>query len=156
MALSLNNLKPAKGSAKRPFIIGRGHGSGMGKTSGRGTKGQAARSGVSGLRLKGMRALMLSMPKARGFTSQYTKDVTITLTALVEAFPKECKVNLEALHEKKFLNKSQRTAKIVSTGSINVPLHVFDIKCSPSAKALIEKAGGSVAAIKPKKVHKHK
>lgn len=152
--LSLHNLKPAHGSVKKSFIIGRGHGSGHGKTAGRGTKGQAARSGVSGLKLQGFRALMLSMPKSRGFVSMHAKDVTVTLSALAEAFTKEAKVNLDALKEKGIIQKSVPSVKIVSTGKITVPIHVFGIKASAGAKAAIEKAGGSVAPIKIKKAKK--
>ena len=154
MILSLHTLKPAHGSAKRPFIIGRGHGSGKGKTAGRGTKGQASRSGVSGLKLQGFRALMLSMPKSRGFVSQHAKAVTVTLSALATAYPQESKVNVESLKAKNLLQQGDSSAKIVSTGSIKVPLHIFGIKVSEGAKAAIEKAGGSVAPMRVKKMKK--
>lgn len=144
MAVGLHTLKPAKGSVKKKFVIGRGHGSGLVKTAGRGTKGQRARSGVSGLKLKGFRAQMLSMPKKRGFQSLEKKYVGITLDMLEKHFVSGGKITDETLRAKGLLRRSEIGAKILSNGAVKHAFVVFGVPCTAKAKEAIEKAGGSV------------
>jgi len=150
MSLGLHTLKPAKGATQKRWVVGRGHGTGIGKTSGRGMKGQTARSGVSGLRLKGFRHLMLSTPKARGFTSGYDKPITITLGELSFASKPGDKVNLDSLRDAKLITRGTREVKIVSGGKLRGAFHLKGIKTTVTAKKAIEEAGGSVSFRAPK------
>ena len=144
MALELHTLKPARGSTKKRWVVGRGHGSGIGKTSGRGMKGQTARSGVSGLKLKGFRHLMLAIPKSRGFTSGYKKVTTISLAELSREFGAKETVTYEALRLKKLLQRNERDVKIVGVGKVKTALNIKSVPVSAGAKKAIEAAGGSV------------
>jgi len=140
----LNTLKPAKGSNKASKRVGRGIGSGSGKTCGRGHKGQKSRSG-GGVRVGfegGQMPLQMRLPKF-GFTSRvgrYSAEVrlseveksgldTITLAALVEA-------NLVPARTKK--------AKIILSGELTRAVTVTDVAATKGAKAAIEAAGGKV------------
>ena len=142
----LNTLKPAKGSNKASKRVGRGIGSGSGKTCGRGHKGQKSRSG-GGVRVGfegGQMPLQMRLPKF-GFTSRvgrYSAEVrlneieksgldTISLTALVEA-------NIVPLQTKK--------AKIILSGELKRSVTVTDVAVTKGAKAAIEAAGGKVEA----------
>ncbi|MFH0928145.1 MAG: 50S ribosomal protein L15, partial [bacterium] len=127
-------------------VVGRGHGTGIGKTSGRGMKGQTARSGVSGLRLKSFRSLMLSIPKARGFTSFKKKLETVTTGRLASCFESKAVITEKALKEKGILTKTSSSAKIVLSGEVKFPLTIKGLKCSKGATEAILKAGGQVIA----------
>jgi len=144
MALSLHTVKPNKGSRRTSKRVGRGLGS-KGTYSGRGVKGQSARSGVSGLKLKGLRAIMLAQPKLRGFTSLKGKSETITLTQLSRAFSDGAKVTPEILIAKGLANQNKSGIKILNTGTIAIKLSIIGCRVSAGAKEKIEKAGGSVA-----------
>lgn len=142
----LNTLKPAKGSNKASKRVGRGIGSGSGKTCGRGHKGQKSRSGGS-VRVGfegGQMPLQMRLPKF-GFTSRigrYSAEVrlneidksgldTISLAALVEA-------NIVPLQTRK--------AKIILSGELKRAVTVTDVAVTKGAKAAIEAAGGKVEA----------
>ncbi len=142
----LNTLKPAKGSNKASKRVGRGIGSGSGKTCGRGHKGQKSRSGGS-VRVGfegGQMPLQMRLPKF-GFTSRigrYSAEVrlneidksgldTISLAALVEA-------NIVPLQTRK--------AKIILSGDLKRAVTVTDVSVTKGAKAAIEAAGGKVEA----------
>ena len=142
----LNTLKPAKGSNKASKRVGRGIGSGSGKTCGRGHKGQKSRSG-GGVRVGfegGQMPLQMRLPKF-GFTSRvgrYSAEVrlseiensgldTITLAALVEA-------NL--------VPAQTRKAKIILSGELKRAVTVANVAVTKGAKAAIEAAGGKVEA----------
>lgn len=143
--LSLHTLRPAKGARRRYKRIGRGEGSGKGKTAGRGTKGQKARSGGrSGLKLKGMRFTLLRIPKSRGFKSQRPKLVTVTLTQLERWFQSGAEVSARVLRERHLIPKDAPGAKVVFTGVIRKKLVIKDLSMTPKAKEAIEKAGGKV------------
>src|SRR5262245_10984998 len=88
MTLKLHSLKPAKGAKTSRRRLGRGPGSGRGKTAGKGTKGQKARTGGRNkLRLMGMKMIIRRIPKLRGFKSHHPKDEVVTLAELQKAFP---------------------------------------------------------------------
>jgi large subunit ribosomal protein L15 len=145
MSLSLNTLKPAHGSRTKSFRIGRGHGSGRGKTAGKGTKGQKARTGGGKkLQLKGLKQMLLSFPKNRGFQSRYPKARAIPLAKL-ESFGAGTTVSVDTLREKGLMTRRDVTAKIVGTGTLSKALKVSGITVSATAKAAIEKAGGSIS-----------
>ena len=143
MALSLHTVKPNKGSRRTSKRVGRGLGS-KGTYSGRGVKGQSARSGVSGLKLKGMRHIMLAQPKLRGFTSLQGKSETVTLTDLSRAFADGAKVTPEAIIAKGLADQNKMGIKILATGTIAIKLSIVGCRVSAAAKEKIEKAGGTV------------
>ena len=144
MSLTLNSLKPKHGSRKASFRIGRGEGSGLGKTSGRGSKGQKARSGGRhGLKRLGMRHMLLSFPKVRGFRSRYDKAETISLKRL-EVFETGANVTMKELRKKGLVTRAAKAVKIVGNEAISKKLKVSGVATSASAKAAIEAAGGSV------------
>lgn len=144
MTLTLHSLQPKHGSRKSSFRIGRGEGSGLGKTSGRGSKGQKARSGGRhNLKRLGMRAMLLSFPKVRGFQSRYDKAETVTLKQL-ESFENGAKINANELRKKGLVTRSAKSVKILGTGTLTKKLHVSGVALSTGAKSAIESAGGSV------------
>ena len=144
MTLSLHTLKSQKGSRKSKKRIGRGLGS-TGTYSGRGVKGQRARSGGrSGLALKGLRPLMLATPKKRGFTVSTKKPVVLNIGDLVKEFANGAKVNPKILEKRGLVDDSSCGVKILGKGEIGITLIVSGCLVSVSAKAKIEKAGGAI------------
>ncbi|MCA9384419.1 MAG: 50S ribosomal protein L15 [Candidatus Magasanikbacteria bacterium] len=144
MSLTLHSLKPKHGSRKKSFRIGRGEGTGIGKTSGRGANGQKSRSGGKhGLKRLGMKSMLLSFPKVRGFRSRYDKATTITLKRL-EAFETGSMVTMQELRKRGLVTRTAKAVKIVGNEAISKKLNVSGVAISASAKAAIEAAGGSV------------
>ncbi len=142
MTLSLHTIQPAKNSQKKKKKIGRG--GKRGTYSGKGLKGQKARSGASGLKRLGMRQLIESTHKLKGFKSRNPKPEIVNLNTLNEKFPKGGKITPEILKENKLVNKIQNKIKILSNGEISVKLKVENCYVSKNAKEKIEKVGGSV------------
>lgn len=146
MSLSLHTIAPNAGSHERSFRIGRGHGSGRGKTAGKGTKGQKSRSGgKGGLIMKGMKQMLLSFPKVRGFKSFRSKLVSIPVQRL-DVFPDGASVDLKALQQAGLLHRDEVSAKIIGGTAPTHKLTVVGLRMTAAAKELIEKAGGSVVA----------
>jgi len=144
MSLTLHTLAPKYGSRTKKFRIGRGHGSGRGKTAGKGTKGQKARTGGRNkLKLKGLKQMLLSFPKNRGFQSRYEKVAAIPLKRLA-SFGSGETVSLMTLRQKGLVNRVDRSAKIVGGGTIDKKLTVVGVAVTAGAKAAIEAAGGTV------------
>ena len=145
MSLTLHTVAPNAGSHERSRRIGRGPGSGRGKTAGKGTKGQRSRSGGrAGLKLKGMKQMLLSFPKSRGFQSLKSKLVALPVQRL-DVFADGTTVDLKALHAAGLLHRDERMAKIIGGTELTHKLNVVGLKVTASAQALIEKAGGSVS-----------
>lgn len=141
MALTLSNLKPARGATKKRKDIGRG--GKRGSYSGRGIKGQKARSGGrSGLKALGMRKRLLQLPKNRGFKSQYSKDSTVNISSLNQ-FADGAIVDRRAL-TKAGLIDNKEAIKILGNGKLERKLIVIADGFSKSAQAAIEAAGGEV------------
>jgi large subunit ribosomal protein L15 len=144
MTLTLHTLAPKHGARTKSFRIGRGHGSGRGKTAGKGTKGQKSRTGGGKkLKLKGLKQMLLSFPKNRGFQSRYQKSASVQLKKL-EAFKNGEIVNLASLRKEGIIKRTDLSAKIVGSGELSKKLVIEKIGASASAKAAIEKAGGSI------------
>lgn len=144
MSLSLNTLKPAHGSRSKSRRIGRGPGSGRGKTAGKGTKGQKSRTGGrKKLKLKGLKQMLLAFPKNRGFQSRFPKARAIRVERL-EKFPAGASITLEALRKQGLMTRRDISAKIVGGGTLTKALKISGIPVSASSKVAIEKAGGSV------------
>lgn len=143
MALTLHTIKPAKGSRKTGKRVGRGLSKG-GSYSGRGVKGQRARSGGrSGLQKKALRHIMLSIKKNRGFKSLKPKPEVVNVGTIAKSFPDGAKVTPEMLF-KKGLIPAEGKVKVLGDGSIAIKVIVEGCNVSATAKAKIEKAGGSI------------
>jgi large subunit ribosomal protein L15 len=146
--MKLHELKPAEGSRKVRNRVGRGIGSGNGKTAGRGHKGQNARSG-GGVRLGfegGQTPLFRRLPK-RGFTNINRKEFTIVNLATLNRFEDGTEVTPELLLETGVISKLNDGVKILASGAVEKKLTVKAHKFSSSAKEAIEAAGGSVEVI---------
>ena len=126
MAISLNTLKPAKGSTHKKKRVGRGPGSGLGKTAGRGEKGQKSRSGYSrkvGFE-GGQMPLHRRLPK-RGFTNIFKKRwVEISLAALDQHFTADEEITPEVLHTRGLIKKAKHDVVILGTGEISKGLNI--------------------------------
>ena len=146
--MKLNELSPAAGSVKEAYRKGRGHGSGNGKTAGRGHKGQKARSG-GGTRIGfegGQMPLARRIPK-RGFNNIFaTKYVTIKVSDL-EKFEAGATVDTEALLKAGIISKTLDGVKVLGNGELTKALNVKVAAYTASAKEKIEAAGGTVEVI---------
>ena len=145
--LSLSNLSPQKGSRKQKKRLGRGHGSGHGKTSGRGHKGFKARSG-SGIKPGfegGQMPLQRRLPK-RGFNNIFRKDYAIVNVKDLEKLEAGSKVDRESLIAAGLIKAKDNFVKILGDGDVTKKLTVSVDKVSESARQKIEKAGGSIEA----------
>ncbi len=146
--MRLDELQPAEGSKFAPKRVGRGIGSGTGKTSGKGHKGQNARSG-GGVRPGfegGQMPLYRRLPK-RGFTNIFAKQyVTINVSEL-ERFENGTEVTADLLKETGVISKTLDGVKILGRGELTKKLTVKVAKYSASAAEKIEKAGGKAEVI---------
>ena len=149
MAISLNTLKPAKGSTHKKKRVGRGPGSGLGKTAGRGEKGQKSRSGYSrkiGFE-GGQMPLHRRLPK-RGFTNIFKKRwLEISLTSLEQHFEADAEITPEVLHERGLIKKAKYDVVVLGNGEVSKPLRVSAHRFTKSAREKIEKAGGAANQI---------
>ncbi|MBU1034509.1 50S ribosomal protein L15 [Patescibacteria group bacterium] len=144
MILTLHTLKPAKKSRRKKLRVGRGNASGKGTTAGRGTKGQKARTGGrKNLKLKGLKQMLLSFPKTRGFKSTHPEVFAVRLETVAKSFKDGEKINLNALKKSGLIPKRAKMAKIVGGGIIDKKLNFVDIKSTATVKAAVIKAGGS-------------
>lgn len=151
--LLLHTIKPARGSRFKKKALGRGEGSGKGKTAGRGTKGQRARSGGKArLTLKGLKRIVLRIPKNRGFRSSIIHPETITFEQLNEWFENGSMVTIAILKAKNLVSNNVPAAKIVKTGSLEKKLKFGEgILATAGARAAAEKAGAIFEAVPKKK-----
>ncbi len=153
MALALNNLKPAEGSTHKKKRVGRGPGSGLGKTAGRGHKGQKSRSGYSskiGFE-GGQMPLQRRLPK-RGFTNIFKKKwIEISLAKLEENFNAGDEITPSILHERGLIKKAKHDLVILGTGDMSKALKISAHRFTKTAKDKIEKAGGSITEIRKEK-----
>lgn len=144
MSLALHNLKPAAGSKKTKKRVGRGLGS-TGSYSGRGVKGQRARSGGrSGLQLKGLRSLMLKLPKQRGFQSLEKKPAVINLGVLAKNFADGSTVTPKLIAAKKLVKSIESGIKILGDGELKHRLVIKGCLVSKPAEEKIKQAGGEI------------
>ena len=142
--LTLHNLKPAKGATKKRKRVGRGWGS-KGKYSGRGMKGQRSRSGgKSGLKKKGLRNVMLNIPKKRGFKSPHAKKAVVNVGKIASVFSDGSEVTPIELKNKGLISTVRHGVKVLGNGKIEIKVTVKDCLVSASAEAKITKAGGSI------------
>jgi large subunit ribosomal protein L15 len=151
MAIGLNNLKPAAGSTHKKKRVGRGPGSGLGKTAGRGNKGQKSRSGYSGKVgfEGGQMPLQRRLPK-RGFTNIFKKQwIEVTLATLEQSFEAGDTITPETMHERGVIAKGKRDIVVLGTGDISKALTVSAHRFTKGARTKIEAAGGTVNVITP-------
>ena len=146
--MKLHELSPAPGSAKPAWRKGRGHGSGNGKTAGKGHKGQKARSG-GGVRPGfegGQLPLYRKLPK-RGFNNIFSKEYAIVNVEDLNKFEDGATVDMAALLESGMLRKELDGLKVLGNGEVTKKLTVKATIFSASAKAKIEAAGGKAEVI---------
>ena len=150
--MKINQLKKNLTSKKSRKRVGRGSGSGLGKTSGRGVKGQKSRSGVSINGFEGgQMPLYRRLPK-RGFKNPFKIKVQQinfnTLTNLINKYKIDSSNIRESdLFEKKIFNKSRGKLKLLNKGKVDIPLNIEISYASKSAIAALEKSGGKINLI---------
>lgn len=147
--MKIEDLRPALGARKRRKIVGRGPGSGHGKTSTRGHKGQMARSGkgkTPGFE-GGQMPLIRKTPK-RGFRKFPGGGYTIVNLDRLAALKKETSVDPELLKKKGIIKKGANLVKIVGNGDINTPFNISAHAFSKTAAEKIKNAGGKCEVIK--------
>ena len=146
--MKLHELSPAAGSNKEAKRIGRGHGSGQGKTAGKGHKGQKARAG-RGMRPGfegGQMPLQRRVPK-RGFNNIFAKEIIAVNVGSLNAFENGATVNADALLEAGIVKKAGDGIKILGNGEITKSLTVQVTAFSEAAKQKIEAAGGKAEEV---------
>ena len=143
--MKLHELSPAEGSAKKAWRVGRGAGSGNGKTAGKGHKGQNARSG-GGVRPGfegGQIPLYRKLPK-RGFHNKFGKTYSIVNVDVFNKFEDGAVVDLAVLMENKIVRKANDGLKVLGNGEITKKITVKAAVFSATAKEKIEAAGGKI------------
>lgn len=146
--MELSNLKPKKGARHAKKRVGRGPGSGHGKTSGRGEKGQKSRSGFSrqpGFE-GGQMPLHRRLPK-RGFTNIFKTDYAVVNLSDLERFDNGTTVDETALRQAGLVKGQHDGIKVLGNGKLSKKLTVSATKFSATAKSAIEAAGGTVQEI---------
>ena len=146
--MKLFELKPGEGSTKDTKRKGRGHGSGNGKTAGRGHKGQKARSG-GGVRIGfegGQMPIYRRLPK-RGFTNIFAKQYAQVNVSDLNKFENGAVVDAQALKEAGIIKKTLDGVKVLGNGDITVKVTVKAAKFTETAKEKIEAAGGKIEVI---------
>ena len=154
--MKLNSLKPAPGSKSNRHRVGRGVGSGWGKTAGRGHKGQRARSG--GFHKVGFEGgqmpLHRRLPK-RGFNSMTREDVAEVRIGDLEGM-QATEIDLAALKAEGLVGQKALAAKVILTGKLSRKITLKQVRASKGAKAMIEAAGGRYEFTEPKVEQKPK
>ena len=149
MSLNLSNLRPPRGSRHRKVRVGRGMGSKLGKTAGRGNKGQKSRKGYSrrwGFE-GGQMPLHRRIPK-RGFRNPFGRDFSVVNVESLNAFAAGDAVNPATLYQRGLVRQLRDAVKILGDGELKVALSVQAHAFSKSAQEKITRAGGSVEILK--------
>ncbi len=142
MSISLHNLSNKHRKARR---IGRGCGSGRGTYSTRGLKGQKARSGSrKGLKLKGFKKTLMSLPKFKGMLPRNPKNQVVLTSTLEKRFETNSKINPGTLKDLGLIDSATRPVKILFDKEVSKVFEVFECTISGKAKETVEKAGGKV------------
>lgn len=147
--MRIHELSPAEGSKKKHKRVGRGQGSGHGKTCCRGHKGQRSRSGGR-LRLGfegGQMPLQRRLPK-RGFTNIFHEDCNIINIKDLNRFEPNSTIDINALREAGLVNRTRGDIKLLGEGEISHPMVIKVDKISKAARAKIEAAGGKVEVVR--------
>jgi len=141
--MKLDSLKPVKGSIKNRKRIGRGHGSGLGKSAGRGDKGAGQRSGFKRRSWfeGGQMSIARRLPM-RGFTNVFKKEFQIVNIDKIASLGLE-QVDAQTLKEKGLIRSALKPVKILGNGDLNKKVYITATVFSKSAKQKIEEAGGT-------------
>ena len=146
--MDLSNLKPAEGSKhSNNFRRGRGHGSGNGKTAGKGHKGQKARSGAPRIGFEGGQMPLYRRLPQRGFTNRNTLKIEAINVSALERFDNDTEVTIDLLIESGVIKNPKDGVKILGNGELTKKLTVKVNAFSESAKAKIEELGGKAEVI---------
>ena len=146
--MDLSNLRPADGSKHSDnFRRGRGHGSGNGKTAGKGHKGQKARSGATRPGFEGGQMPLYRRIPKRGFTNRNTKGIVGINVSALEVFENDPVVSVATLIEKGIIKNPKDGVKILGNGELTKKLTVQADAFSEGAKAKIEALGGKAEVI---------
>ncbi len=146
--MNLSNLRPAEGSKHSDnFRRGRGHGSGNGKTAGKGHKGQKARSGAPRVGFEGGQMPLYRRIPKRGFKNRNSKDIVAINVSALDVFNDGEEVTVEKLIESGLIKKALDGVKILGDGELSKKLTVRVNAFSESAKEKIEAAGGKAEVI---------
>lgn len=146
--MDLSNLQPALGSKHSDnFRRGRGHGSGNGKTAGKGHKGQKARSGATRPGFEGGQMPLYRRIPKRGFTNRNSKDIVAVNISVLDRLEDGIEVTPETLVAAGIIKNTRDGVKLLGNGSLTKKFNVKYIAVSESAKAKIEAAGGTCEVI---------
>lgn len=146
--MDLSNLRPAEGSRQSDnFRRGRGHGSGNGKTAGKGHKGQKARSGAPRPGFEGGQMPLYRRIPKRGFTCRNSKEIVSVNISALEAFDNDTVVSIDTLIEAGIVRHAKDGVKILGNGELTKKLTVQANAFSASAKEKIEALGGNAEVI---------
>ena len=146
--MNLSELRPAEGSKHSDnFRRGRGHGSGNGKTAGKGHKGQKARSGAPRPGFEGGQMPLYRRIPKRGFTNRNTKEIIGINVSALEVFENDTVVTIETLKEAGIVKNAKDGVKILGNGELTKKLTVQANKFSASAVEKIEAMGGKAEVI---------
>ena len=141
--MDLSNLRPSEGSKHNDFRRGRGHGSGNGKTAGKGHKGQKARSGAPRPGFEGGQMPLYRRIPKRGFTNRNAKDIVAINVTELERFEEGSTVDVNTLIEAGVVKNPRDGVKILGNGELTKKLNVKANAFSASAKEKIEALGGT-------------
>ena len=146
--MELSNLRPAEGSKQSDnFRRGRGHGSGNGKTAGKGHKGQKARSGAPRIGFEGGQMPLYRRIPKRGFLNRNTKDIVAINMSKLEVFEDGATVTIDAMKEVGIIKNPKDGVKILGYGELTKKLTVQANAFSQTAKEKIESLGGKAEVI---------
>lgn len=145
--MDLSNLRPSEGSKHDSYRRGRGHASGNGKTSGKGHKGQKARSGAPRPGFEGGQMPLYRRIPKRGFKNINTKNFATVNVSALEVFDNGAVVEIADLIERKIIRKELDGVKILGKGELTKKLTVKANAFSESAKSKIEAGGGSAEVV---------
>jgi len=145
--MKLNELRPAKGSVKKKFRVGRGVGSGNGKTAGKGSKGQKSRSGYSRALYSegGQTPLTRRLPK-RGFNNRFRVEYTVINVGVLETLAEEAVITPELLHSKGLI-KLGMPLKVLGNGTLTKSVEVHANSFSKTAEEKINSVKGKVVKL---------
>jgi large subunit ribosomal protein L15 len=154
--MKLHDLRPAPGAHKTSKRVGRGHGSGKGKTAGKGMNGQKARSGPGPYRTfeGGQNRIVTRMPYKRGFTNIFRIEYQIVNVDRLQEWPADTEVTPETLLAAHVIRRKTQPLKILGDGELSKALTVRAHKFSASARQKIEAAGGTIEEL-PYVVERH-
>lgn len=152
---ALSNLKRNKGATQPKKRLGRGNGSGLGTYSGRGGKGQTARTGgnIAPGFAGGQTPLYRKMPKYKGFTNVNNVSFQVVNVEALNNFEDGAEINAQTLHAKKLIDSMDKPVKILGNGELKKKLNVTVDRVSASAKEKIEQAKGKFTEMGAKKVN---